>query len=175
MGAVSLSRRAFTLIEMLICLALFGVLVGSIAYLFGQGGRTTSQLSSQLALQQGSRKAVVRLLRGLQESMEVLTPTPGCTLSYSVVRDKVALIGWYYQVAQDGAPGSFELWRYTKDPRQPSGGKNELLLNNVRRLTFTSRSEGSLLINLTLADSGREYGILTCVRLRNLPSAEELW
>ena len=174
----SANRRqqgGFSLTEVLVALAVVGLVIGVVVWLLGFGTSSTGRLSSQLGLHQASRKVLVRLLEELQEGIEVITPPPGATLSFSVIRDKVSLIRWFYLRPQTGKPGSYELWRYVHDGSLPDAKRQELLLGNIRRLTFTSQSEGSLLINLVLADDGQQYGFLTTVRLRNLASAEELW
>ena len=162
-------RRAFTIAEVLISVALLAMLIGSAVWLFAYGGRATSRLSPRLAAQQSARKMVVRLLRELQEGMEVLTPAPGMTLPYAVIADKEGNLKWFYQSA-DGPP--HRLFRFVNDP---APGQTELLLSNVKRLTFTSTSEGALTVNLLLEEEGQESAMLTTVRLRNIAAAEELW
>ena len=72
-------------------------------------------------------------------------------------------------------PGSCELWRYVHDPSLPEAQREELILQDVRRLTFTCQSEGAAQVNLLLARDGQEFALLTLVRLRNLATVEELW
>lgn len=151
-------RRGFSIPEVLVALGLFGALIGAVAWLFSYGGRATARLQPKLAAQQQARKAVVRMIRELQEGMEVLTPAPGMTLPYAVIVDKEGAIAWFYQTA-DG-----RVYR-----------QGELLLSGVKRLTFTSQSEGALTVNALLAEEEQESAILTTVRLRNIAAAEELW
>lgn len=160
-------RRGFTVPEVLVALALFGVLIGAAVWLFVYGGRATARLQPRLAAQQGARKAVVRLIRELQEGMEVLTPAPGMTLPYAVIADKEGYLKYFYQ-----APGG-RLFRFVNDPAPT--GSTELLLSNVKRFTFTCQSEGALTVNALLAEEDQESAILTTVRLRNIAAAEELW
>ena len=168
------SRRAgFTLVEVLVVLVLLGMLISVAVYLFGFGGRATRRLTPRLSLQQAGRKALVAFLREIQEGMEVVTPRPGSTLSYALIRDKLARFRLYYQIAS--GPGSYALWRYTEDPALAVGQRKELLFSNIQRLTFTSHSEGALQINLELQEDEERYSLVTSVRLRNLASAEELW
>ncbi len=153
--------------EVLVAIALFAILIGSAVWLFAYGGRATARLQPKLAAQQGARKAVVRLIRELQEGMEVLTPPPGMTLPYAVIVDKEANVKCFYQSADGG------LFRFVNDPK-PSG-TTERMLSGVKRLTFTCQSEGALTINALLAEEEQESAILTTVRLRNIAAAEELW
>ena len=167
-------RRAFTLAEALIGIGLFALLAGLIAWLITYGARTTGRLTPQLALQQESHRAVVRTLAELQEGMEVIAPRPGATLPYALVRDRLSLIRWYYQLPAPSGNG-FELWRYVDDPALEVSARKERVLGSVRRLSFSSRTEGALQLNLLLAEGEAEYALLTTVRLRNIASAEEIW
>jgi hypothetical protein len=171
--------RAFSLVEVVIALGLISLLIGVVVWILSFGGRSTSRLTPQLALQQASRKAVVRFLREVQEGMEVVTPRPGSTLSYALVRDKLSQVRWFYQLPQrtpNPRERLFELWRYVDDQTITDPEKRkELMLSNVKRLTFTSRGEGALQVNLLLAEGEQEYAMLTTVRLRNIASAEEIW
>jgi prepilin-type N-terminal cleavage/methylation domain-containing protein len=169
-------RHAFSLIEVLIAAGLLGVVIGAVYYMFAFGTRATGRLTPQLSLQQASRKAVVRLLRELQEGMEVVSPSPGSTLSYAIIRDKLSRARWFYLVEKRKTPTPvMELWRYVDDLTIPREQRTERMLEDVRRLTFTSRGEGALQVNLLLAEGEQEYALLTTVRLRNIASAEEVW
>lgn len=169
------SRAGFTLVEALLALALALVLIILLFGIVSYSTRSTARLGSKLAAQQAQRKAVVRFLREVQESMEVVSPRAGSTLGYAVLRDKLALLRWYYLVQQGNAPDMFELRMYRHDDSLPPGQREEVLLQNVRRLAFTTRTEGALQINLVLGEEGAESTVLTTVRLRNIAAAEELW
>jgi prepilin-type N-terminal cleavage/methylation domain-containing protein len=167
-------RRAFTIVELLVALAVLGLVIGCVAWLFAYGGRTAKRLTPQLGAQQAGRIAVVRLLREIQEGMEVLAPAPGCTLSYALVIDKLGRVQWFHQRPQSGPSGRTELWVLT-DGTAPAADRRMKLVSDLKRITFTCRSEGALQVNLALAEEDAEYPLLTTVRLRNLPSAEEVW
>src|SRR5205085_10398108 len=108
-------------------------------------------------------------------SMEVVSPRAGSTLGYAVLRDRVALLRWYYLTQQAGTTDLYELHVYKHDDKLPENQRDELLLTNVRRLAFTARTEGALQVNLLLGEEGAESSVLTTVRLRNIAAAEELW
>jgi len=167
---------AFTLVEVLIAAAVLAAVIGVAIGILVQGQRSSRDLGTHMSLAQASRKALVRILGELQEGMEVVVPTPGSTKAHALVRDKLALMRWYVQHPQPvSKPELYELWRYTDDPSLPRGRRREKLLSNVKRLRFTSTSEGILQMNLTLIEDGHEYSILTAVRLRNLASSEAIW
>lgn len=169
-------RRAFSLVEMIVGVGLLGLVIGGLVFLLGSGSRATGRLTPQLSLQQAGRKAVVRFLRELQEGMEVVSPAPGCSLSYAVIRDKLSRARWFYLVEKKGgASPVMELWRYVDDQTVSAQERSEKLLDDVRRLAFTSRGEGALQVNLLLAEGEQEYALLTTVRLRNIAAAEEVW
>lgn len=171
-----MTRRAFGIVEVLTAAVVLGILLGAVWFVFASGSRATARLTPQLSLQQTGRKAVVRFLRELQEGMEVVTPAPGCTLSYAVIRDKLSRARWFYLMEKrGGAVPVMELWRYVDDQTVDRSQRSEKLLDDVRRLTFTSRGEGALQVNLLLAEGEQEYALLTTVRLRNIASAEEVW
>lgn len=170
------SGVAFTIVEAIVALAIFGLLLGMAAYLFGFAGRAVQRLTPKMSLQQAGRKAIARMLIEIQEGIEVLSPRPGLTLSYAILRDKRSTLCWFFQCPQPQAPaGTYTLWVYTDDQSLPPEQRQRILLTNIRRLTFTSRSEGALQINLALTEEGHEYSILTTVRLRNIAFAEEIW
>lgn len=167
-------RRAFTILEMTLVAALFAVVLGLIVWITGFGRSASGRLGAQASLQQGSRKALVRLLRELEESIEVVSPRPGTTLSHALVRDKLSLARWYYQVpSADGR--SFDLRRAIDSATLPPGQRDELLLTSIRRLTFTARTEGALQVHLVLSEGAEDYALVTTVRLRNIAAAEELY
>jgi hypothetical protein len=169
-------RSAFSIAEALIAMAVLGTLIGAAVWFFGFAGRTVKRLTPQLGAQQGGRRAVARLLRELQEGMEVLSPSPGQTLAYAVIADKLAQVRWFFLKPQAGSnPPLFELWRRFDGTPPPGEIPKEKLLTNVKRLTFTSSSEGAVQINLLMAEDTAEYSLLTTIRMRNIASSEELW
>jgi type II secretory pathway pseudopilin PulG len=168
-------RSAFSLVEVLIAGALFCVLINLLIWILMNSRASTASLTSRMAVQQTSRKASARFLAELQEGMEVVYPRPGSTLSHAFIRDKLSIARWFVLLPRQGSTDSYELWRYLADPDLPADRRGERLLSNVKRLTFTSISEGSLQVNLLLSEEGQETALLTTVRLRNLASSEELW
>ena len=174
-GSVRPVRRGFSLVELLVALGLCGLVIGVAVYLFVYGGHATRAVTAKLAGQQAGRKALVAFLSEIQEGMEVVIPRPGTTLSYALVRDKVAHLRLYYQVKSAPDATTYALWRYVQDPSLAAGVRKEKLLDNVRRLSFTSRSEGALELNLEVQEDDQVWSLITAVRLRNLASAEELW
>jgi hypothetical protein len=167
-------RLAVTVVELVVVAVLFTLLTGTAIWLLTNSRRATQRLSTRTYAQQTTCRAIMRLLTELQEGMEVLSPAPGATLPYALVRDKLSLVRWYVLQAP-GSPGTTALWRYTHDPACAPARRAERLVPNIRRLTFTSTSEGALQVNLVVQEEGQEFPLLTTVRMRNLASSEELW
>ena len=164
------SRRAFTIAETIIGLALFALLLGMVVWIFGFGSRTLTRLLPGLDLQKSNRRAVVRLLGEIQEGMEVIAPVPGSTLSYAVIADKTGQLKFFHQLPDRNAPGFNTLWVHAED-----GARREQIVHGVRRLTFTSLGEGALVVNLVLSQDGTDSPVYATIRLRNLAAAEEVW
>lgn len=151
------------------------LLIGSAIWVLINSRRTAQAVSARTSAQQTTTRAVVRLLTELQEGMEVLAPQSASTLSYALIRDKVSVVRWFFLVPSKSVPGTRELWRYRDDQSIPAEKRLEHILNGVQRLAFTATSEGSLQVNLVVAEEGHEFPLLTTVRLRNIASAEELY
>ena len=169
------ARRAFTIAEGVIVLLLAVSLIAMAAYLLSYGSRSMQRTSEALSGQQAGRMAISRLIREIQQSIEVVTPLPGSTMPYALVRDQVSCARWYYQVPQKDAPGSYELWRYVDDKDLLEAQRKDCMIRNVKRLTFTTESEGALQINILFRDGDTDTPLLTTVRLRNIAAADEAW
>ena len=168
-------RGGFSIAEVLVALGMFVILISLCVWIFGYGSGATRRLTPKLTMAASSRKAVVRMLREIQEGMEVILPMPGITLPYAVIIDKIGLARWYYQVPNKNDANLTDLMRYVNDKKIAPGARSDVLLTGISRLTFTSQSEGMLSINLALQEDSAEYSMLTQVRLRDLASSEELW
>lgn len=169
----AMRRRGASLVEALLGLAIAGMVVGLAFGLYRFGVVATGgTVAPQVGLQMASRKALVDFIREIQETVEIVRPPAGSTLSYFVARDKVNRILTAYLV-RNGADSSaagrdlYDLWVHRKDyPPEPS--TQVRLLGHVERLTFTTLSPGLLQIHLELNEAGKTYSLLTAVRSRNI-------
>lgn len=167
-------RRAFTLVEVMIGIAVFLILLNVLSAIFSFGDRSSRRITAQLSLQQESRKALVRLMREVQEGMEVLRPAPGTTLPYALFTDKLGRVRWLYlKPSTVRGAKTFELWMYTRTLDQPI--PPEQVLGNIRSAAFTAVSEGALQVNVTLAEDDQSLPLLTTIRLRNFAASEEVF
>lgn len=169
----ALRRRGASLVEALIGLAVAGMVLGLAFGLYRFGVVATGgTVAPQVGLQTASRKALVDFIREIQETIEIVRPPAGSTLSYFIARDKINRILTAYLVknaADSAAAGRdlYDLWVHRKDyPPEPS--TQVRMLTRVERLTFTTLSPGLIQIHLDLNEAGKTYSLLTSVRSRNI-------
>lgn len=61
------------------------------------------------------------------------------------------------------------------DRTLPVAQRTELIMRGLKRLTFTTQSEGALQINMVFRDGDQDAPLLTTIRLRNIAAADEAW
>jgi hypothetical protein len=166
-----------TLVEILLGAGLLLAMITGLWWFFSYGRHATDRVGSQVGAQQEARRAMVMLMREIREGMEVLTPKPGATLSWALIRDKLSCPRMFYQIARQEPSGRtvYDLWRFVDDPAVPAEQRRQKLIEGLRRLTFTSRGEGALQLHIVVGEGDAEQAFLTPVRLRNLAAAEELF
>lgn len=166
-------RRGLSVLELLIVAALL-VVVMTVALLFFRSTRVSMEatLLPQMGLQQAARRALVDLIRDVQESVDVVRPEPGSTLTYFIARDKLNQMLTVYltsDAAASRAAGSplYQLWLHRREP-DAAPGTGRMVLGGVERATFTRLSSGVLQLRLDLREQGRTYSMLTAIRARNV-------
>lgn len=174
-------RRAVGTLELLIAVCV-AVLVLGAGYMLVRAARvsTEASLGPAMGLQMQSRKALVELIRELQESIEVVRPPPGATLTYVLARDKLNRILVVYltkneeQSSRAGRP-LFDMWlcRYDHGERAPAANQR-LLLGSLERAAFTALSSGVVQVHLDLFEQGKTLPFLTAVRSRNIQTEADL-
>lgn len=173
-------RGAISIVEMLIATAITAMVVGIAFGILRMTRVSTEQtLGPQMGLQTASREALVDLIRELQESIEVVRPQQGASLTYFVVRDKLnqVLVGYLEENARSSAVAGHKIYDlfldrtgWGEEPRV----RRKRLLDNVERLTVTTLSPGLLQIHADFYEAGRTYAFLTTVRTRNINSDADL-
>lgn len=161
-------RRAFSVLEMVFVTVIAGVLFYAIYSVFGAGRRMEDTLSAHLGMQADARRALMEFIRDLQESMAVVRPAPGNTLSYAIVRDKLSRLT-VYTAAPGNNPGELILLR---DVTSPTGSARSRVLDGLYRVAFTATSDRALSLHLLFGDGDRRMAFHTQVRLRNRDAAE---
>jgi hypothetical protein len=170
---VTKRSKAFTLVEIVIAGAILIIIIGLATGLLLSARGSTQAIMPAFDLQTGTRKALLEVLQAVQESIDVLRPPMGCTLSYFVVRGKANQILLAYQ-AQDSAASLkagiplYVLYLVECDLDAPDQATQRRLIGNIKRLSFTTITPGVLQVHLDLFEEGRTYSLLTSVRCRNL-------
>ncbi|MBI4860761.1 MAG: hypothetical protein HY815_10945 [Candidatus Riflebacteria bacterium] len=154
---------AFTLIEAVVASLIFAGVLYSLYGLLFKGTRLGQQELEIFGLQAEGQRSLVRLLKELQEGMEVVLPQPGGTLPYAVVRDKLNRMAVFHLVP-GREPRMYEL---NLSVRSPQSNSTEVLVKGVARLTFSSLSDGAIRVHLTLGTGARRYSFYSSIRLRN--------
>jgi hypothetical protein len=165
---------------MLVAVGITALVVG-IAFGILRMSRVSTEhtLGPQLGLQTASRTALVDLVRELQESIEVVRPPQGASLTYFVVRDKLnqIMVGYLEENAKATAKAGRKIHDFFLDRTgwgEPKRDRRKLLFDNVERLTVTTLSPGLLQIHADFHEQGRTYAFLTTVRTRNINSDADL-
>lgn len=187
MRARSALRRAFTLVEIIVAMAVLCILVGcvfALTHLFFSGGpRGESGVSGQITasfVRQDIRMALQKLVDRLQEGVELTVPGPGETGRILEFQD---VLNNSIRVARDAASGSLLSWRLarggTRPPepedvtylplagREPYAVTRPVLIRDVESVVFTAVSHDLVVIDLTIREGSRRASLLTQVRLRN--------
>lgn len=58
------------------------------------------------------------------------------------------------------------------DRTLPVAQRTELITRGLKRLTFTTQSEGALQINMVFRDGDQDAPLLTTIRVRNIAAAD---
>lgn len=170
-------RRGFTLVEGLVGVTIFFVVLMCAYTLFNAGNKASATtITANATLQNASRKAMMDFLKEVRESIEVMRPAPGASLTYFVARGKVNDILTGYQVQNAAASAKankplYDLYLHRWDPTgTPQSGKPALVVGGIERLTFSTSSTGLLHVNLELFEDGRTSSLITAVRTRGIGS-----
>lgn len=173
-------RRGASLMEMLIAVAISALVIG-IAFGILRLTRVSTEktLGPQMGLQTASREALVDLIRELQESIEVVRPQQGGSLTYFVVRDKLnqVMVGYLEENARASTAAGRKIYDFFLNRTSWNGepaDRRRRLFDNVERLTVTTLSPGLLQIHADFHEQGRTYAFLTTVRTRNINSDADL-
>ncbi|MBI3038557.1 prepilin-type N-terminal cleavage/methylation domain-containing protein [bacterium] len=172
--------RGFSIVELMVAMAIFSILGGMGFQAFQVfRGKSSENLSKRLVLQMEARKAIVTLYRELQEGIEVVSPTSGCTLPYLVYKDYINNVRMVYLVedpirTKEEGQTVFKAMTVTYDPSGISVKEPRCLMQHVIKLNFTTYSPGGCLISATLRGGHGDFSVINFVRLKNVSSQEDL-
>lgn len=173
-----ISRRAFTLVELIMAAALVA-LVGIIAMrIFSTVGSTQLNLSQQAILQMDSRKAFDNIVDQIRKGTDIVRPTTGETLPYMIFKDVINQMTVLYLEPNNSVANSleqrvFRLISYRSDYSGAYQSDNEkVLLDSIKQLRFTCLSPTSVQVNATIVNEKGEYQFLAHVGLMSLGGLE---
>jgi hypothetical protein len=175
-------RRGVSVLELLVAVCIGVLVIGGGAMLtrFARVS-TEASLGPSMGAQMQSRKALVELIRELQECIEFVRPSAGATLSYLLARDKLNRVLVLYlvdnaeQTTRAGRPmRDLYLYRYEPDGGGSPEASQRWVLGGVENASFTTLSSGVIQVHLELFESGKTFPFLTAVRARNIHTEAEL-
>jgi len=174
-----LRKKGFTAIELIISLIIFSLVIsGFYGILQLTAGTNKSSLKNKVEVQKDARRAQIKLIDELSCASEVVKPEIGSSAPFLVVVDKEGKIAVYYQRSEDfkQEDGSivkgYKLYAVTKNPTTGKVETEREVASSIKRLVFTSVSEGSVGINLTVFNKNEEISVLTQVTLKNYYAGE---
>jgi type II secretory pathway pseudopilin PulG len=167
------SKRAFTLVEIMVAASLL-MLVGTGAMrIFSSAGKAQQQYSQQVILQMESRKAFDSLLYQLREGVSIVRPVLGETQDFLVFKDLLNQITLVYlepnhQMAKELNRKVYKLVAYQAAyPGFAAEARQTVIMDSVRRIRFSCLSPSSIQVNATIISSRGEYQFIANVGLLN--------
>lgn len=167
------NQKAFSLVEILVGIALV-LLVGTGAMrIFSSAGKAQQQYSQQVILQMESRKAFDSLLDQLREGVSVIKPVLGETQDFLVFKNLLNQVTLVYlepnhQMAKDLNHKVYKLISYQAAyPGFGAKPKLTIIMDSVKRIRFSCLSPSSIQVNATIINSRGEYQFLANVGLLN--------
>jgi prepilin-type N-terminal cleavage/methylation domain-containing protein len=168
------SRRAFTIVELLVGTAVM-LILSAVAFRLLQHINASQRTFTRKAnLQVEARRAFDKTIEQIREGSDIVRPVLGETLPYLVFKgitnDTIML---YLEANNAGAERFnrqvFRLVSYRSDYAGAYNPANEkILLDSVRRMSFTSLSPSSVQVNVTLIHEQEEFQFLAHIGLMNL-------
>ncbi len=175
-----MKRYGFTLVELMVVIFIFSIIMAATFTVLSMGRQSWHTGSTQVELQQETRRAMDRMVRELRESAssQVNITGGGGIITFRLpedadgdddVLDGTGNIEWGNQITYSlgGANGDQVL-------RTTSAGSTAILANNINALSFSSISASEISIGITArkdAVPGRtmQSTLNSQVTLRNLP------
>ncbi len=148
----------FTLVELVIGLALTAILLSALCNAFVVWGQGWKKSSARINLQQNARIAMDAMVRELRYTAgKVIMPAEGATpvniIEFRNTGDYKTLK--FFVSSPSDYPGVLTLYRYAKDDRSPSFGIDQLTEPSqvyVKTLSFERKNANTVEIRLMLSD-----------------------
>lgn len=170
----------FSTIELILSLMIFSLVVTGfygVMQLSAAAGK--SSLKDKVELQKNTRRAQMKLIDEISCASEVVKPEIGSSAPFLVLVDKEGRIGVYYQkehvyrLDDDKTEvRGYKLFSVTKNPTTGAVSQEKEIAGNIKRLIFTTMSEGSVTVNLKLFANREETDLVTQVTLKNYYAGE---
>lgn len=141
-------------------------------------GSAQKKFSGSAQLQMDSHRAFNKLVDQIREGTEVIRPASGETLPFLVFKDVINRTVILYLEADNTNAEKlksevFQLVSYYSDYSGSYAENHErIMLTSVRRLTFTSISPASVLVNATVTNDQGEYQFISHIGLASLGGME---
>ena len=183
---VSRRRRAFTLLEVLIGLAISAVLMGVVYGLFhlffwSRSRSNIIGLTRRSSIQKDAKSGIRRLTYRLREAIQILTPAAGTSASELTFRDisnnDVRIIYLPAEKLVVSERDNAGTWVRETDPETVSTPSGPALVSwpvkviNCTAIRFTVLSGSCVTIQASLENEGAVGSLLTVVKLRNAGKA----
>jgi type II secretory pathway component PulJ len=175
-----LRKYGFSTIELILSMMIFSLVVTGfygVMQLSTAAGK--SSLKDKVELQKNTRRAQMKLIDEVSCAGEVVKPEIGSSAPFLVLVDKEGKISVYYQKEhtyklEDNKTEvkGYKLFSVTKNPTTGAVSQEKEVVGNIKRLIFTTVSEGSVSVNLRLFSNKEETDLITQVTLKNYYAGE---
>lgn len=159
--------RAFTLVETLISIAIFGMVITVSLYIFNYFTKKIPGLNEEVAVQRTYRIADQLLEKRLSQAVEICSPAPVQTLDHLEFKELNGSI-----VTLKAAGGALATYDQFGALEQASEDVYPVYIKNVDSVSFTALSYSALMVKIKFKNSGEKdfSGSIFVVRLKNANS-----
>ena len=175
-------KKGFSTIELIMSMMIFSLVVAGFygVMQFGTAAGKSS-LKDKVELQKNTRRAQMKLIDEISCASEIVKPEIGSSAPFLVIIDKEGKICVYYQKEEiyklednKTEVKGFKLFSITKNPTTGEVSHEKEIIGKIKRLIFTTLSEGSAAVNLKLFSNKEETDLITQVTLKNYYAGEFL-
>jgi hypothetical protein len=167
------------MIELLVVAGLLGGITLTVFLFFRQSQKTgTASVANKFSLQMDARKGADVLLSEIRTGTNIVKPRVGETAPYLVFRNMVNRMTILFLEKDEKNSEAFKkefyrLREYVSDysgVHKPDQGR--ILLESVRRVSFTTLSPSSVQMTLTMGNETQDFQFITSVGFMNVGDIE---
>lgn len=183
---ITARRRAFTLVELLVGVAISAMLIGIVYGIFhlffwSRSRSNVTGLTKRSHIQKDAKAGIRRLTYRLREGIQILSPPAGTSAGQLVFRDisnndvRIIYLPAEKKVVSERDQGG--TWVRENDPETVSTPSGPALVSwpvqvlNCSAIRFTVLSGGCVTIQASIENEGAVGSLLTVVKLRNVGKA----